>query len=181
MRLSFLVIMILATVGIKAQDIFMTRTGEITFFSSTPLEDIEAENKSVTCILKGDKVAIKVLMKSFMFEKAAMQQHFNDDYVESDEFPNATFEGVILNFDDIDKAKDGEYTVTTEGNLTIHGVTNPIKQEGTLTVKGKEIAIATVFKIELSDYDISVPSNYLKKISNTIEIKVNANLQPYVR
>lgn len=182
-KLLLLICFLAGNILLQAQDIYMTRSGEITFFSTTPFEDIEAENNTVTCILKPieGKVAIKVLMKSFLFEKAAMQQHFNDDYVESDKFPNAKYDGLIIDVDKIDWSKDGEHKVVTEGELTIHGVTQSIKRDGTITIKGKDISIQTAFDIELSDYEINVPSNYLKKINNSIEIKVKATLQPYVR
>lgn len=182
-KLLLLFCFLSSTILLQAQDIYMTRSGEITFFSTTPFEDIEAENNTVTCIIKPSegKVAIKVLMKSFQFEKAAMQQHFNDDYVESDKFPNAKYDGAIIDAGKIDWSVDGVHKVVTQGELTIHGVTQSIEKDGTITIKGKDISIETTFNIELSDYDINVPSNYLKKINNSIEIKVNATLQPYVR
>jgi hypothetical protein len=168
---------------VAAQDIFMTRSGEITFFSSTPVEDIEAENKSVTCILKTQtgELAFMLFMKSFSFERAAMQQHFNDDYVHSDEYPKATFEGSISNADGMDFSKDGKYEVDVIGNLTIHGITREVSESGTIEIKDGKIHLDAVFDIQLSDYDVKVPSNMLKNISNDIEITVDAALAPYER
>ena len=93
---SITFLLLFTTVSV-AQEMWMTRSGEITFFSSTPLEDIEAENKAVTCVFKAETgaLAFKVLMKSFSFERAAMQDHFNHDYLHTDEFPKATFSGKI--------------------------------------------------------------------------------------
>jgi polyisoprenoid-binding protein YceI len=178
----FLFFAIFAVQSIQAQETYITRSGIITFYSKTPLEDIEAVNKSVNATIRDNgQVAFKVLMKSFVFEKAAMQQHFNDDYVESDKYPDAKFEGLVEDFHKIDLAKNGSYPVNVQGHLTIHGVKKPIKTPGTVIVKDKDLILQSTFNIELSDYNISVPSNYLKKISNTIEIKVNAALQVYVR
>lgn len=166
-----------------AQDIYLTKVGEITFFSKAPLEDIEAQNKSVTCILKASEgsIAFKVLMKSFVFDKAAMQQHFNDDYVESDKYPNATYEAQIVDFDKIDLSKDGIYAVKTKGEFSLHGVKKNLEKEGNITIKGNRITIDASFEIQLSDYNIAVPNMYLKKISNAINIKVHAELEPYQR
>ncbi|MEZ5008160.1 MAG: YceI family protein [Chitinophagales bacterium] len=183
MKTIILVLGILTTSIAFSQDLYLTKTGEITFFSKTPMEDIEAENNSVTCILKTSEgqVAFKVLMKSFLFEKAAMQQHFNDDYVESDKYPKATYDAQIIDHDKIDFTKDGTYTVKTKGEFSLHGVTNTLEEEGTITIKGKKITINSSFDVELEDYNIAVPNMYLKKISNTINIKVHAELEPYQR
>ena len=137
----------------------------------------------MTCILKTTegKIAFKVLMKSFQFEKAAMQDHFNNDYVESDEFPKATYNAQIIGFDQLDIKQDGNYEVVTEGELMLHGVSKPMKNEGTITIKGKEISLASTFSIALSDFDIRVPTNFLKRISNTIDISVKVTLEPYER
>ena len=81
------------------QERFFTKTGSISFFSKTPLEDIEAHNRSVTCVLdsKTGNVQFAVLMKGFEFKKALMQEHFNEDYIESDKYPKAEFKGQIVN------------------------------------------------------------------------------------
>jgi hypothetical protein len=166
-----------------ADKIFMTRTGTISFFSSTPVEDIEAVNKSVTCILKapGGELAFKLFMKSFSFERAAMQDHFNKDYVHSDEFPNATFEGKIRGMENIDVSADGVHEVEVEGALTIHGITRPVTAKGTLGIKKGQLVLYSKFSVLLSDYNVKVPTNFVKNINKEISITVNASLEPYER
>lgn len=166
-----------------AQTKMIDRSAKITFFSKAPLEDIEAVNSQVTAVLAvetGD-IAFKVAMKSFDFEKAAMKEHFNRDYVHSEKFPNASFEGKISNLSDVKLSKDGTYDATVEGKMTIHGVTKEVSQSGKITVEGGSVSINAKFPLVLSDYDVKVPSDFTKKISNTVEITVAAKLEVFKR
>src|SRR5215210_2804803 len=90
---------------------YMTRTGKVTFFSSTPLENIEAINNEMACAIdsKSGDVAFQVPIKSFKFEKALMQEHFNENYLESDKYPKAEFKGKVANIGSVNFAKDGSY------------------------------------------------------------------------
>jgi polyisoprenoid-binding protein YceI len=127
-------------------------------------------------IQTGDFV-FKVLMKSFVFEKALMQEHFNENYVESDKFPNATFQGKIANFSAVDFTKEGTYDVTVEGDLTIHGITKKISEKGTFTVKaGDKIHGNSKFMVKPADYDIKIPSTVMNNIAETIEVTVDVEL-----
>ncbi len=158
---------------------FMTRNGHISFFSKAPLENIEAHNRQVNAAFdaeKGDFV-FKVLMKSFEFEKALMQEHFNENYVESHKYPNATFTGRVTNLSGINLAKDGSYPVSVEGDLTIHGVTRAVKESGTFAVKGDEITGNCVFNIRLSDYNITIPRAVAGNIAESVEIRVDASMR----
>jgi hypothetical protein len=146
----------------------ITKNGHIRFYSETPMETIDAHNKQVNCALdsqSGDFV-FKVLMKSFEFEKALMQEHFNENYAESDKYPNAMFKGKVTNLADIDFTVDGEYQAVIEGDLTIHGVTNKVKHNGTFTVKGGMIKGLSVFNVKPDDYKIRIPSAVSKKLPN---------------
>lgn len=176
-------LLILAAVAGRAQDRFLTRTGHIKFFSEAPLENIEAHNRQVTAVLdvaKGE-IAYKVVMKSFEFEKAAMQDHFNTQYLHTDKYPNAQFEGSIGNLQAINFKKDGSYPAQVSGKLTLHGVTKDIKQAGTITVKGGSVNTQAKFTIKLADYNVRVPSDFARKISETVEITVDCTLTPYSR
>ncbi len=88
-------------------------------------------------------------MKGFEFEKALMQEHFNENYVESHKYPNATFVGKIVNLKDIDFSKDGDYNAVVEGELLIHGVRNKLKEEGVITVNGTRVEGKAKFTILL--------------------------------
>lgn len=176
-NLFILCAIVISTQGVLAQK-YITKNGNIRFYSDTPMEKIEANNKQVKVALDystGDFV-FQVLMKSFEFEKALMQEHFNENYVESDKYPNATFLGKITNLKEIDVTKNGSYPATVEGKLTIHGVTKMIKEKGTLDVTGDKITAKSKFNVLLSDYNITVPGAVINNISKSIEITVNALL-----
>lgn len=158
---------------------FMTKNGHISFYSETPIETIQADNSQVNAALDiqtGDMV-FKVLIKSFQFEKALMQEHFNENYLESDKFPNSTFVGKVTNLSAIDFSKEGTYEAILEGDLTIHGVTKKISEKGTFTVKaGDKIHGQSKFNVKPADYDIKIPGAVVKNIAETIEVTVDTEL-----
>lgn len=158
---------------------YMTKNGYIRFYSETPIETIEAENRQVNAALDiqtGDMV-FKVLIKSFQFEKALMQEHFNENYMESDKFPNATLQAKVTNISQIDPAKPGTYDASIEGDLTIHGVTRKISEKGTFTVKEDgTIQGNSKFNVKPKDHDIKIPGAVVKNIAETIEVTVDVNL-----
>lgn len=163
-----------------AQDKFFTKTGRISFYSKAPMEDIEAKNKTVAAVLdsKSGAMQFSVLMKSFEFEKALMQEHFNENYVESGKFPKADFKGIIVNNGNINYAKDGSYPTTVKGKLTMHGVTKEVEANGTIKVEGGKLDASSTFNVLLSDYNISIPSIVKDKISNSIKITVDCRMEP---
>jgi len=170
-------IVIIITVGFYINgyaQTYVTKNGMIRIYSEAPLEKIEAVNRQVNTALlvpTGDFV-FKVLIKSFNFEKALMQEHFNENYLESDKYPEATFLGKITNIKDINFTKEGTYPATVEGKLTIHGQTHPVKQNGTLEIKNGAVTAKSKFNILLSDYNISIPNTVVNKISKSIEVTV---------
>lgn len=153
----------------------------ISFFSKSPLEDIDATNKKATIVLKTttNDVQFGIPMVSFKFPKPLMEEHFNENYVESTKYPTCIFKGKIN--ETIDFTKDGEHKVSVKGVLTLHGVTKEIETTGTLIIKGLEIFMASAFKIKTSDYNIKVPSLYVQNIAELIDVKVNAVLEPFVK
>ena len=160
---------------------YFTRNAVVSFASDAPIEKIHSSNKQANCILNTQtkNIALKIVMKNFEFEKQGMYDHFNDTYVESDKFPNATFEGKISTA--IDYTKNGKYTVTVDGKLTIHGVAKAVKQTGTIEINTGKITAKSKFSIKLSDYGVIVKNDYIKKISNLVDIDINAVMTPYVR
>lgn len=177
-KLLVLAVLLAGVSGVQAQKYF-TRTGNISFFSSTSIEDIEAHNKTVTAIFDVQSGAIQfaVTMKSFHFEKALMQEHFNENYVESDKFPKSTFKGMIENVKDIDFSKDGTYTANIKGKLTIHGVTKEITTQATFTVKGGAVVGEAKIKVNPEDYDIEIPGVVREKIAKELEVTMKMDFK----
>lgn len=158
--------------------VYLAKNCEITFFSAAPIENIEAINKSTKPIINtatGD-VQMKIVISGFVFEKPLMQEHFNENYMESEKFPNAIYKGKIN--EKIDWEKDGEHKVTITGTFDIHGVKNDRTIDGIIKIKGQEITISSNFKIHIADYNIKVPSLYVKNIAEDVDVKLNATLEP---
>ena len=157
---------------------YLTRNGNISFYSHTPLEDVKAQNNEAVSVINaatGD-IEFKVAVKSFHFQKAAMEDHFNDDdYMASEKFPKASFKGTLSNVSSVNFAKDGVYNVSVTGNLTIRDVTKPVSAQGTVTVKGQSITVASTFNIKRLDYNVVGEAFVQKKISEDIQISVNCH------
>ncbi len=172
--------MLVAGMAAQAQGKYFTKTGRIEFFSKAPLEDIEAKNKTVTAVLdsKTGAVQFSVPMKGFEFPKALMQEHFNENYVESDKYPKAEFKGSIANNNEINYKKEGSYKAKVKGKMTLHGVTRDVEASGTIKVAGNQVFLNSVFNLQLSDYKIAIPGTVKDKISNSIRITVDSKLDP---
>lgn len=151
----------------------------ITFFSSAPLEDIEAQNKGAVIIFKAttNDIQIRVSIQNFKFKNALMEEHFNENYMESTKFPNAEFKGKIN--EAIDHSKEGENKVTVTGIMDMHGVKKEVTLNGTLTKTGNEYKIQSKFQIKVADYDIKVPSMYVKNIAEVVDVSITSTLEAF--
>lgn len=182
-RTWFTVFAFAGTVGIMNAQLYKNKEGAgiISFFSKAPLEDIEGVNKKVTMVLKTstNDVQFGVTMLNFKFSKPLMEEHFNENYVESDKYPICTFKGKIN--ESIDYTKDGEHKVTVKGTMDLHGVTKEVEIPGTLTIKGGNILMNSKFKIKVADYKIKVPSMYVQNIAEEVDVTVNGTLEPFVK
>lgn len=178
-QVVFSLLVILNVAVASAQDRLITRNGSVSFYSKTSLEDIEAVTQTAMSVLdkKTGRVEFMVLIKSFAFEKALMQEHFNENYLESSKFPKASFNGRISDMSGVDFSKDGNYVVAATGELTIHGVTKSITTPVTISVQNAVVSARTTFSITLADYKISIPALVTDKISKTIKIAVNLKYQ----
>jgi len=163
-----------------AQEKFYTKSGKISFVSTGKIETIRAQHKSVTCVLdtKTGNLQFAVLMRGFEFRKALMQEHFNENYVESHKYPRADFKGQVVNNSGIDYKKNGAYTAKVKGKLTIHGVTKDVETDGKMTVNNNRLQANASFNILLSDYNISIPGVVKDNINNTVTITVDCSLEP---
>ncbi len=159
---------------------YMTRTGKATFDATTPTspEKIDGKNNEVASILDvstGDLV-FQVMVKSFKFEKQLMEEHFNENYMETDKFPKSDFKGKVSNLSEINFTKDGTYKATVAGKLTIHGATNEVSVPGTITVAGGNIKLSAKFKVKLNEYKIEVPKLVEDKVAKEASITIDAEL-----
>ena len=153
----------------------MTRAGEIRFEASMPaFEEIAGTNSTASCILEestGDFVAL-VLVKSFKFKSPLMEEHFNENYMESTKFPKATFKGKIVNFDAKKLAsKSSEFEL--EGDLTIHGVTKKVKTKIVLALNGGKISAKSLILVKPQDYNIEIPNLVKGKIAENAKVTIN--------
>lgn len=168
------------SVSVNAQKYF-TKSGKITFDATAPSspEQIEAVNRSATAVIdtKTGAIQFSVLVKGFSFERALMEEHFNENYMESNKFPKAEFKGTITNNASVDYSKDGSYNVKVQGKLTIHGVTKDVTTDGKLVVQGGKINAAADFSVLLADYSISIPGLVADKVGKSAKISVNCSLE----
>jgi len=150
---------------------YLANNGEISFFSNAPMEDISAQNNKVNAVYDSDTKALVFQLKiiDFVFPNSFMQEHFNENYLESDIYPISTFTGKII-------SQDVDVTIV-EGDLTIHGKTNKIKVEGILKQEKKAINVSAEFIVKLEDYDVKIPTIVMYKIAEEIEVKVNIELK----
>jgi polyisoprenoid-binding protein YceI len=179
MKKIFLLTVALLTAMHGYTQLYKSSGGEASFFSKAPLENIAASTKTVNSLLntQNGKITFIIPITSFKFEKALMQEHFNEKYMESDKFPNATFDGKVN--ETIDYTKDGTHEVSVTGKLTIHGVEQERTIKGTITVKGGQITINSDFTVAVKDHKITIPQLLFENIAETIAVKVMATYAPY--
>ena len=157
--------------SVNAQQ-YLAKDGIISFFSKAPVENISAINNKVSAVYdaKTKAIAFQLYIIDFIFPKFLMQEHFNENYMESDIFPISTFVGKVISH------KEGVANV--EGELTIHGETNVISVTGDLKVNDNIASISAVkFSVKLKDYKIKVPRIVMYNIAEEIEIKVTIEMK----
>ncbi len=170
-----LAILLVTCSHLSAQKVY-TKNGSISFFSKTSMENIDAKNNQVMSVLNtqtGD-LQFSVLIKAFHFEKALMEEHFNENYMESNKFPKAIFKGSLNDVSKIDFSKDGSHNVTVSGDMTIHGVTNKVTAPGVVSIKNGVPSASSKFNIKLKDYGVVIPKVVKDNISETIDITVTS-------
>ena len=176
MKNSIIVAILFATSMCIAQEKMICKSGVLTFEASVPaFEEVKGTNNNVTVVLnpKTGEIASLALMKGFRFKLALMEEHFNENYVESDTYPKAIFKGKIENFDAnslTEKPKD----FVINGKLELHGKTQAIKTVAKISQTALGINLITKFTVNASDYDISIPSVVKSKVSNKINVQLNA-------
>lgn len=177
-RTLFFCLFLLAA-NIRAQQLYTSVSSEIKFFSSTPVEDIEAVNNKAQSLInvQTKEVAVKIPVKSFVFPNGLMQEHFNENYLESGKFPYATFKGKIN--EPLDLSKPGVYDVSATGKLNIHGTERDQTIRGKLTVQPGKMSLDATFEVLLADHKIQVPKVVFMKVAEKIAVAARFAYQPY--
>jgi hypothetical protein len=152
----------------------LTKTGTITFEASVPsFEEVKAKNEAVTCIINTDngEIAALALMKGFRFKVALMEEHFNENYIESSKFPKATFKGKIDNFD------YSKLSSTIKGKLELHGKTKDLSIKSKIKKTGEIINIVSNFNLNTDDFDIDIPNVVSKKLTKNVNVTLDFDLK----
>lgn len=180
-NLSVCMLAILLAMTVSAQR-YYTKSGKINFdaTSASSPEKIEGVNRTATCVIDAQTGAIQfaVLMKGFEFERALMEEHFNENYVESTKFPKAEFKGKLKDIENVNLSKDGTYTVKVKGDLTLHGQTKEVEAEAKLIVQGGKISATAEFNVKLADFNVTIPGLVADKVAKVAKIKVTCSLEP---
>ncbi|MBT3648653.1 MAG: YceI family protein [Flavobacteriales bacterium] len=184
MKLLLVSALILCSSVVSAQGKYFTRDGHVKFFSATSVEDIEARNHKLTCVLDAasGQFEFAALMKSFEFKKPLMEEHFNENFVESNKYPKGTFKGSVQGLDGIDMANIPSGTnVVAAGKLEIHGVVKELELAATIESRDGGYAIHSTFKIVPEDYNIEIPNTVRDNIAKVVDVTVEAQLKAFNR
>ncbi len=174
-------IFLIAVVAISnlalAQNVLIDKEGVAHFFSEAPLENIEAVNEKASGAMDLDKgtVAVSMMIKDFHFDKSLMEEHFNENYLESEKYPKASFKGRIIDFELLDFTTSEEITAKAEGELDIHGVTQPLTCDVLFRTSQDNIEVETSFKVELKDHKIKIPKLVIKNIAEVVDVDAKFN------
>lgn len=165
-----------SSITASAQTLYSTTKGEVSFYSDAPLETIEGINKSSAAIFNGEnqELAVQIRITEFEFQNKLMQEHFNENYLESEKYPTAVFKGKVK--EKIEIGNSGTYPATAEGSMTIHGVTKEVTIPGTIQVSGDQLKFDFKFPVKLEDYKIDVPTIVFKKIAEVVEVSGSMTL-----
>ncbi|WP_336517467.1 YceI family protein [Pollutibacter soli] len=174
------IVLLLCSFYSEAQSVYFTRTGKVEFHAGTTLEDIDAVNNEVTSVLDIQKgsLAFQVLIKSFHFRRALMEEHFNENYMESSKYPKATFNGKVNNIEQINFSADGTYSANVEGTLSMHGISKLVTATATIFVKNKKVSAICNFILKTDDYNIKIPTVVADKISKDVNISIQCQYDP---
>lgn len=173
-----LITLVSCTLAAAAQDVYSSRNVSVSFFSKAPMEDIDAKTTQVVSAIniKTGAVYFKVPVKSFQFKKSLMQEHFNENYLETEQYEYAEFKGKMT--DAVDLTRPGTYPVTVEGTLNMHGVTKTYKEKGTITVSAGQLAVKCTFKVKVADHHIRIPKLVVKNIAEVVDVTVDGTYAP---
>ena len=175
--ITVIIVFFVAQLGFAQK--MITRSGEIKFEASMPsFEKIAAKNNTASCLFDAatGEIAVLALVKGFRFKIPLMEEHFNENYMESSKFPKATFKGKIFNFD-VSKLSAKKSDFDLEGELTIHGLTKKVKTKIALVSDARKISATSNLIVKAKDYAIEIPSLVKSKIAENIDITIKLVLE----
>ncbi len=162
----------------KPAAVFITQQGKVSFVSNAPLEVIRASSDKLQGAINADNrsFVFKVAITSFKgFNSALQRTHFNENYMESDRFPEATFKGRII--EQVNLTEPGNYDIRAKGKLTIHGVEQERIIKASVKSDGTKLKVSADFNVPLADHDITIPKIVYQKIASDIEVKIEADFE----
>ncbi|MEP6646497.1 MAG: YceI family protein [Saprospiraceae bacterium] len=167
-------------IAVSSGQKYYSKTGHVQFISDAPIEKITADNNNSYIIFDSatGKFEFSSLVKGFTFQKALMQEHFNENYMESDDYPKAIYKGSITDWSTLHLMNDHVYQVNVDGQLTMHGVTKPFKSKAELSMKNGNVIASSSFDIVIEDFNIQIPKVVKDNISKTVRVNVKAELVP---
>lgn len=178
MKNIWLILLLLGGYILHGQEAYISDSGVISFNASTPLEDIKAENRQVSAIFLPEtgELGMVVLIEEFIFPRALMQEHFNENYMESGKYPKATFRGRLQPIPA--RASGEDYKGSAVGNLSIHGISRDVSLPVILRFQKNDLVLESAFVIRPEEYDIEVPKLLFKKIAQEVRVQTNLTLLP---
>lgn len=174
MKKLFFITLAILSVGMVCAQKYTSREGNIYFNPNKDQNNKEyaAQSKEATAVLQVDNssVALLVPMKTFRFNNALLEEHFNENYLHTNKYPNGTYKGKLVGFTADMLTKDGTYDMVSEGQVTLHGVTKNFKSAVKMTVKGKTVTFLCNFKVRAEDYNIDIPGLVKPKLASETPI-----------
>jgi len=178
MKYFFFISILFSCVFANAQHKYLTKNGLIQFEASVPsFEEVKAKNNSITAILNttNGEFASLALIKGFRFKVALMEEHFNENYMDSDKYPKAILKGKIKGFSPHELSKSEKKFVLTS-TLTVHGKTKKMDIPILLNKVDNIIYINATFSVTPEEFNISIPKIIRKKVAQKIDVSVNFEL-----
>ena len=161
--------------GYSQKTVFITRTGQINFDAGTGLEDIKGINKSVISAIdiNSGQIQFSLMVQGFEFKSQLMQDHFNENYMETEKFPKSVFKGSITNVNKVNFVTNGTYNIDVKGILEIHGIKKEVQANGSIKINNGSIIANSTFTIKMGDFGIIIPGVVSDKLSKDAKINVN--------
>lgn len=181
MKKTILLLSLAAVSAVSFAQKMITTSATVSFDATTKLDALpKADNKTTVASLntKTGAVAFEAVVKNFAFSNPKIQEHFNGaQWMDSDQFPKASFSGKITDISAVNFKADGTYKATVEGELTMHGVTQKVSVPAAIVVSGKTVTASSEFSVKVADYGVNGPAIGAGKVATDPKITVSAEFK----